>query len=59
MIYNPPQTRFLSEADANGFKNANGLSMLVYQAAKALEIWTGREISAEAMFEAANSHFGD
>jgi shikimate 5-dehydrogenase len=33
--------------------------MLVYQAAKALEIWTGREISAEAMFEAANSHFGD
>ena len=59
MIYNPPRTPFLSEADADGFKNANGLSMLVYQAAKALAIWTGREISAEAMFEAANSHFGD
>ena len=59
MIYNPPQTRYLAEAEAGGFRSANGLSMLVYQAAKALAIWTSREISAEAMFEAANSHFGD
>ena len=59
MIYNPPKTTFLAEAEADGFKHANGLSMLVYQAAKALAIWTGREISAKAMFHAANSHVGD
>ena len=59
MIYNPPRTKFLCEAEASGFRNANGLSMLVYQAKRALEIWSNREISAETMFEAAKSHFGD
>lgn len=58
MIYNPKQTLFLSEAEKAGFKNANGLSMLVYQAAKALEIWTGKDISSETMFQAARKHFG-
>jgi len=57
MIYNPPKTSLLSEAEKAGFKCANGLSMLIYQAVKSLEIWTDREISAEAMFEAANNHF--
>ena len=56
MIYNPPQTSLLTEAEKAGYKCANGLSMLIYQAAKSLEIWTDRAIAAEAMFEAANNH---
>lgn len=40
MIYNPPQTPILHAATAAGIPNANGLSMLVHQGAKALEIWS-------------------
>jgi shikimate dehydrogenase len=41
MIYNPPQTALLHAAAAAGIPCANGLSMLVHQGAKALEIWSG------------------
>jgi shikimate dehydrogenase len=41
MIYNPPQTPLLRAAAALGFPHANGLTMLVHQGAKALEIWSG------------------
>jgi shikimate dehydrogenase len=41
MIYNPPRTRLLLQAEALGLPCANGLTMLVHQGAKALEIWTG------------------
>jgi shikimate dehydrogenase len=41
MIYNPPQTALLREAVALGIPAANGLSMLVHQGAKSLEIWSG------------------
>ena len=41
MIYNPPETRLLRQAAFLGVAHANGLSMLVHQGAKALEIWTG------------------
>jgi len=41
MIYNPRVTPLLAEASRLGLRNANGLSMLVHQGAKALEIWTG------------------
>lgn len=41
MIYQPPRTPLLREAEALGVPGANGLSMLVHQGAKALEIWTG------------------
>ena len=40
MIYNPPQTRLLRAAAALGLPQANGLSMLVHQGAKSLEIWS-------------------
>ena len=40
MIYNPPQTPLLRAAAALGLPNANGLSMLVHQGAKSLEIWS-------------------
>lgn len=41
MIYNPPETRLLRQAAFLGLPHANGLSMLVHQGARALEIWTG------------------
>lgn len=41
MIYNPPRTRLLRQAEALGWPRANGLAMLVHQGAKSLEIWTG------------------
>lgn len=41
MIYNPPQTPLLAAAAARAVPQANGLSMLVHQGAKALEHWSG------------------
>jgi len=41
MIYNPPRTGLLRQAEALGLPCANGLAMLVHQGAKALEIWSG------------------
>ncbi len=57
MIYNPPQTRLLRDAAALGLPHANGLSMLVHQGAKALEIWSGLAASetAPAMSLAAHA----
>lgn len=41
MIYNPPHTPLLRQAEALGLPRAHGLSMLAYQGARALEIWSG------------------
>ena len=49
MIYRPAQTRFLDEAERCGCKIANGLGMLLYQGAKALEIWSGIKAPIEVM----------
>lgn len=49
MIYRPSETRFLRQAKAAGCRAANGLGMLLYQGAKALEIWTGRPAPVEVM----------
>ena len=49
MIYRPSETRFLAEAAQNGCKTANGLGMLLYQGAKALEIWTGTPAPVDLM----------
>ncbi len=42
MIYRPAETAFLKHARAAGCRVANGLGMLLYQGAKALELWTGQ-----------------
>ena len=42
MIYRPAETLFLQTAKAGGSRIANGLGMLLYQGAKALEIWSGQ-----------------
>jgi len=49
MIYRPAETPFLHTARAGGSRTANGLGMLLYQGAKALEIWTGKPAPIEVM----------
>jgi shikimate dehydrogenase len=49
MIYQPPRTPLLRLAEALGVPAANGLSMLVHQGAKALEIWSGAAVPVAAM----------
>src|SRR5262249_24792459 len=52
MIYRPAQTLLLQSAKAAGCRSANGLGMLLYQGAKALEIWTGQPAPIEIMRKA-------
>jgi shikimate dehydrogenase len=47
LIYNPKKTLFLKEAEEQGLKISNGLYMLVLQALKSEELWTGKSFSSE------------
>ena len=52
MIYRPAETALLRAAKAAGSRVVNGLGMLLYQGAKALEIWSGKPAPVEIMREA-------
>lgn len=41
LVYNPPRTRFLTQAEANGLRAIGGLGMLLRQAAGSFTLWTG------------------
>ena len=41
MIYRPAETPLLKAAKTAGCRTANGLGMLLYQGARALELWSG------------------
>lgn len=58
MIYNPPETALLAKARAEAIPAANGLSMLVHQGARALELWTGGEVPVAVMRSAARRALG-
>jgi shikimate dehydrogenase len=49
MIYRPKETGFLRAAREAGCPAANGTGMLLYQGARALELWTGRAAPLAAM----------
>jgi len=51
-IYNPPNTRFLQEAQKRGARTANGETMLLHQALRSFEIWTGKVPPTEPMARA-------
>ena len=53
VVYNPMETRLLTDAKKAGARTLNGLAMLVYQGAIAFELWTGKEASVNIMYEAA------
>lgn len=46
-IYNPKETLLLKKAKANGSKTAEGMPMLIWQAAAAQEIWNGVKFSED------------
>ena len=52
MIYRPAETPLLKSAKAAGCRAANGLGMLLYQGAQALELWTGRTAPVKIMRDA-------
>lgn len=56
MVYNPLKTKLLMLADAAGAKTLDGLTMFVYQGAKAFELWTGLEMPVEKIFKALKLH---
>jgi shikimate dehydrogenase len=52
MIYRPAETALLKAAKAAGCRSANGLGMLLYQGAKALELWAGQPAPLNIMRQA-------
>jgi shikimate dehydrogenase len=48
-IYNPTRTKLLREAEVQGARTANGLSLLVHQGALSLEYWLNCEPPVAAM----------
>jgi shikimate dehydrogenase len=52
MIYRPAETALLKAAKAAGCRTANGLGMLLYQGAKALELWSGQPAPLDIMRQA-------
>jgi shikimate dehydrogenase len=56
MVYRPAQTPLLARAEAAGCRVANGLGMLLYQGAKALEIWSGKPAPVQQMRRALVEH---
>lgn len=55
MIYNPPETTLMQKVAAAGGRSRNGLSMLVHQGAKSLEIWTQQPAPAALMQRSAET----
>ena len=53
LIYRPRITPFLLEASSRRIPSANGLGMLIHQAAIAFRLWTGEDAPLEAMSAAA------
>jgi len=49
LIYAPLETVFLKMAKSSGCKPINGIDTLIYQAAKAYEIWTDCKIDSECI----------
>ncbi len=52
LVYNPGRTKLLQQASRAGTATANGLGMLLYQAAEAFRIWTDIDPPIEIMRKA-------
>jgi shikimate dehydrogenase len=54
LVYHPEVTPWMAAARQRGAEVANGLGMLVHQAALQIETWTGAEAPVEAMWQAVS-----
>jgi len=59
IIYNPLETKLVTDAKAVGAKVVSGLEMLLYQGAVAFEIWTNCPAPVEVMKKAALSKLAE
>ena len=53
IVYNPVKTVLIQEAQKRGLQTVGGLDMLIYQAERAIEIWTGKSPDTKLMKIAA------
>lgn len=53
IVYNPIKTILIQEAQKRGLRTIGGLDMLIYQAERALNIWTGKTPDVKLMKIAA------
>lgn len=53
LVYNPPRTKLLREAEKAGARAISGVEVLVYQGAESFKLWTGRDAPIKIMREAA------
>lgn len=51
IVYNPRKTRLLEMAESVGCKAINGLGMMLWQGAKAFELWTDQEMPVDYVKE--------
>lgn len=58
VIFNPPETRLMRDAQQRGCQTLDGLGMLVNQAVIAFRIWTGQDANAEVMRDALEEFLG-
>lgn len=52
LVYNPPKTKLLEIAEAEGAKTVDGLTMLIHQAIRSFELWTAQTLEFEKLYRA-------
>lgn len=57
VIYQPFETPFLHLVRSRGLKAINGLGMLLFQAAEAFELWTGKEMPSQEIWQALEEKY--
>lgn len=57
VIYQPFETPFLKWAKEQGNQSINGLGMLLYQAAEAFKLWTGKEMPTDQIWESLKQKY--
>ncbi|MGT2637537.1 shikimate dehydrogenase [Streptococcus ratti] len=57
VIYQPFETPFLKLVRSRGLKAVNGLGMLLFQAAEAFELWAGKEMPSQEIWQALEEKY--
>lgn len=59
LVYNPPKTKLLQTAEKKGAIALSGLRMLISQAAKAFELWTGEQVPVDDLQRSLQLYLAD